>query len=249
MPFRFHAPAACGPGERVTLPEGEGEHLTRVLRLGPGARVRLFNGRGDEFHAEVLDAANAAVVVRTLERCQAAPEPRVAITLAQAVLKGEKMDGVIRDAVMLGVAAVQPIVSARTAISAAALARSGRRERWQRVAIASAKQCGRAVVPAVLDACALDQAGPWGDATGQGAPAFMFVEPGAASTAGSVGELDSTPPPAATILAGPEGGWTPAEIGRGARTARLVTLGSRTLRAEAVALVAISVLMARWGEF
>ena len=81
----------------------------------------------------------------------AVAEPRVAVTLAQAALKGDKMDDVVRDAVMMGVAAVQPFVTTRSEVTHAALVRGRRRERWERIAVASAKQCGRATVPAILE--------------------------------------------------------------------------------------------------
>ena len=48
--------------------------------------------------------------------------------MAQAVLKGDKMDDVVRDAVMMGAAAIQPIVTARTEVTLSALARGRRRE-------------------------------------------------------------------------------------------------------------------------
>ena len=114
---RFFAPAAGVPGDRILLPVDEAEHLTRVLRLSSGDRVRVFNGRGAEFEA-VVDAADREGVRLTIGApCVPAPEPRVAITLAQAVLKGDKMDDVVRDAVMMGVAAIHPIVTARSEIS------------------------------------------------------------------------------------------------------------------------------------
>ncbi len=85
------------------------------------------------------------------ERAVPAPETRVPATLVMCVLKGDKMDDVVRDAVMLGATAIQPIVSERTEMGSAALARSRRVERWQRVAVSSVKQCGRAVVPPVRE--------------------------------------------------------------------------------------------------
>ena len=80
----------------------------------------------------------------------------VRLTLVVSVLKGDKMDDVVRDAVMLGVTSIRPVVSERSEIGLAAMARSSRIARWQRIAVASAKQCGRAVVPPILDAVPLD---------------------------------------------------------------------------------------------
>jgi 16S rRNA (uracil1498-N3)-methyltransferase len=148
---RFFAPAAGVPGDRILLPVDEAEHLTRVLRLSSGDNVRVFNGRGAEFEAVVDTADREGVRLTIGAPCVPAPEPRVAFTLAQAVLKGDKMDDVVRDAVMIGVAAIHPIVTARSEISLASLARGRRRERWERIAVSSAKQCGRAVVPSIAE--------------------------------------------------------------------------------------------------
>src|SRR6185503_10691245 len=97
---RFFAPSMDPGDELVSLPRDEGQHLTRVLRLGVGDTVSVFDGRGREFLAR-------EVRVTLMSRVEPAAESTVAITLGQAVLKGDKMDEIIRDAVMLGVAAVQ----------------------------------------------------------------------------------------------------------------------------------------------
>src|SRR5437762_14331558 len=151
MNARFHAPDAHAPGDVVVLPAEEAEHLMRVLRLKAGDPLRVFNGRGGEFDAIVEQAGKRGVRVQLRGARQPAPEPRVAITLAQAVLRGDKMDDVVRDATMLGVAAIQPVITARTEVSRASVARGNRRERWERVAVSSVKQCGRATVPAGED--------------------------------------------------------------------------------------------------
>ena len=247
MPARFLAPAAERPDTLVPLPDDEAAHLTRVLRLGEGAEVRVFNGRGAEFDARVEQAGKAGVVVRIGARRAAAGEARIAVTLVQAVLKGDKMDDVVRDAVMMGVAAIQPVVTARTEIAVAALDRGRRRDRWMRVAVASAKQCGRAVVPDVREPRMLDAVLRGGDPA---LPALrlMLVEPGAAGAAPppALGELA---PADVALFVGPEGGWTPEEISLAAAHGRLLTLGPRTLRADAAATVAIASLFAVWGAY
>jgi 16S rRNA (uracil1498-N3)-methyltransferase len=250
----------------VDLPRDEAQQLVRVLRLKVGVAVRIFNGRGAEFAAVVAMTSKDGARVRVEESRATVPEARVAVTLAQAVLRGDKMDDVVRDAVMMGVAAIQPLVTDRTEIALAALERSHRRERWQRIAVSSSKQCGRAVVPPVLEprtfrdatAALLDvrpQATPEtaqgiapGIALEQTPPGLMCVEPAASTDALSLGDLNATPPPAVTILIGPEGGWTAEEITAGSAACRLVTLGPRTLRADAMALIALTALFSRWRE-
>ena len=248
MNARFHAPDARAPGEEIALPAEEGRHLTRVLRLDVGDDVRVFDGRGHEFAARVTQVERDSVRVRLEEACQAAREASVAVSLAQAVLKGDRMDDVVRDAVMMGVAAIQPIVTTRTEVSLATLARGARRERWERVAIASAKQCGRAMVPPVREPVALD-AFLSSLAAARDGLVLMLVEPSAGEAAVPLSSLEPEPPREATLLVGPEGGWTAEEIAAVAPVCRLVSLGGRTLRADTMALVAMAALFSRWGEY
>ena len=230
----------------VALPRDEAEHLTRVLRLSVGDTVNVFDGRGHEFLARVSTAARRDVALQVVSRVEAAAESPVAITLAQAVLKGDKMDDVIRDAVMLGVIAIQPIVTKRAEATVAALLRGARVERWRRVALASVKQSGRAVLPEIRTPLTLEV---W---LGDPRPALtmMLVEPAAAAGVESLAFLRGQPAPEdAAILVGPEGGWVEAELEMArTRGIRLATFGPRTLRADAVAVAALSVLQFLWGE-
>ncbi len=241
---RFFVQDADAPGTIVRLPADEALHATRVLRLRPGASIRVFDGRGREFDGVVL-AADKHVDVRIDAEAAAVPEPAVAVTLAHAVLKGDKMDGVVRDAVMMGAAAIRPIVTRHSEASLAGLARGQRVERWRRVALASAKQCGRAIVPEVLDPREFEGDPTW--LTSAPEPRLVLVEPAAG---GKRGATPSTVPRpagnAATLLVGPEGGWAPEELETLAGSCAALTLGPRTLRADAAATVALAALFAVW---
>jgi len=250
MPFvhRFFAPGFAAD-RSLQLPDDEAQHLARVLRLKPGDTVAIFDGNGREAVARVEAVDAHKVVVRPLEPRQSAAEPRVALTLAQALLKNDKMERVIRDAVMLGVAVVQPFVSRRTDVPRAALRTGVRLERWERTVLSSVKQSGRAVVPPVRGAVDFQELLKSVAVAGQ--TSLMFVEPSAAK-AGAVKELrvlEGNPPSHATILVGPEGGWDPEEVDAAAGAGvTLVTLGSRTLRADAAGAVAIAVLQYIWND-
>lgn len=243
---RFFVPSLDPGDETVVLPREEAEHLVRVLRLGVGDTITVFSGRGLECLARVVLAGRRDVRAQILSRTEPAAEPAVAVTLVQAVLKGDKMDDVIRDAVMLGVSAVQPIVTTRAEVTVAALRRSERVDRWRRVALASVKQSRRAVVPEVRTPLTFDV---WLDEP-RAARALMLVEPGASADTESLSILRGQPPPSeAVVVVGPEGGWTEAEWQAArARGIQLVALGSRTLRADAVPVAAISVLQFLWGD-
>jgi 16S rRNA (uracil1498-N3)-methyltransferase len=242
VPPRFYVPEAEREESAIELPQDEAAHLTRVLRLRPGARVRVFNGRGSEWEAEVEDVSRQRVSLRLGARVSSQREPRIPITLAVAVLKGEKMDDIVRDAVMLGVTRLRPLITKRTEITTAAVEKSSRVGRWQRIAVASAKQCGRAVVPEV---CAV---APFEQEITTAPVALMLIEPSAATATMTLPELPAVDQ--LTLFVGPEGGWTAQEVETArASGAMLMTLGALTLRADAVPMVALTAVRVRLEDF
>ena len=242
---RFYTPAlALGVADsRVALPADEGAHASRVLRLSRGERVRVFDGAGHEWLGEIAEISKQQVVVSLIESLTPAPEPRVPIALAIAILKGDKMDDAVRDAVMLGAAAIQPLITERTEFSLAGVTRGNKVERWQRIAIASAKQCGRAVVPAIH----LVQR--WNDflQSARAGTQLMLVEPEANGGTRTLRSL--VRPSAATLIVGPEGGWTDGER-RDAAAAGItaITMGGITLRADSMPLVALTAARTLWDD-
>jgi 16S rRNA (uracil1498-N3)-methyltransferase len=208
-----------------------------VLRLGEGDEVAVFDGRGHEFRARVVEADRERVRVALVEPLVPALEAHIPLTLVQAILKGDKMDDVVRDATMMGVAAIEPIVSARTIAKRQAV------DRWERVAVSSAKQCRRAVVPRVAPVRSVPE---W-LAGSSSELKLLLVEPTASGgTERSMRDLLGRTPASVAVIVGPEGGWTAEErdqmIAAGCTP---VTLGALTLRADAVPLVAIA--MARFA--
>ena len=245
---RFFAPGADLPDVVVDLPDDEARHLTQVLRLGTGDAVRVFDGRGREHAGVVTEAGRAGVRIRTRSALPAPPEPGVRVTLGAALLKGRKVDTVVRDATMLGVHAVQPLVTTRTEAPARRVGAAAA-TRWTRIAIASAKQCGRAFVPHIHPPVTLDLF--LGNADPDPGLRILLVEPAVADAAASpVRSLAAEPRPASAVVAvGPEGGWTEAEVAQANRAGfRATTLGRRTLRAEAVPAAALSVLHFVWQD-
>jgi 16S rRNA (uracil1498-N3)-methyltransferase len=243
---RFFAPSFDVGDDTVRLPKDEAEHLTRVLRLGPGDSVAVFDGRGHEFLAKVVAAERREVRLQLVSRIEPAVEAAVPLTLVQAVLKGEKTDEIVRDAVMMGIAAIQPVITARSETTVAALSRAGRVDRWRRVALASVKQSRRAVLPDVKGPLTFDSwlEEPMPEVT------LMLVEPAEGAQAEPLSAMrDQRLPSEAALVVGPEGGWAKTELARAReRGARLITMGHRTLRADAVAVAAISVLQFLWGD-
>ncbi len=238
-PPRFHVPALPEDGTAV-LPESAAQHARSVLRLRPGAAVRLFDGAGRE-HAAVLEAVSAREVrARLAERVAPRDESPLAVSLAFAPLKGERLEWALQKAVELGVASLRPMLTLRTEAAARPALHGARHERWARVCSAAAEQCGRAVVPPLLPALTFEALlrEPWG-----GARLLFSERPGATP-------LRSLPRPERVLaLVGPEGGWDDGELAA-ARDAGLacVALGPRVLRAETASIVALGALQTLWGD-
>ena len=115
--------------------------------------------------------------------------------------------------------------------------------RWHRVAIASAKQCGRAVVPRIEPPGAFEVLL---DDTSI-AHKLLLVEPSASSPSLDGNPIGDVAPASALILIGPEGGWAEEEVQRAiAAGFRPLSLGARTLRAESAPLAALAVLSWMW---
>ena len=236
---RFYVPHLDPAIRETSLPPDEATHLTSVLRLGAGDEVSVFDGRGREFRARVTSTDRRKVIVALGDPIPPAPEARVPITLVQAVLKGVKMDDVVRDATMMGVAAIEPVVTKRT------IARVPRNdnERWTRVSIASAKQCRRAVIPAIASPRPFEE---WLLSSAHGLR-LMLVEPaGAKGETCSMHFLENHAAGSLALIVGPEGGWDPEERAQAEKAGCVaVTLGGLTLRADAVAVAALA--MARFA--
>ena len=243
---RFYAPDAARAGLVLRLPTGEAHQLRSVLRLRPGAATIVFDGHGHEFDARVNAIDRDGVTVRTVEPREPVREPAVRLTLAQAILKGRGLDTVVRDATMLGAAVIQPIMTTRSQVLPTTTGGDRIVNRWQAIAVASAKQCRRAVVPAVRPAM------PYTQLLDQTTDhlRILLVEPVSKTPHESLPVLADRPPPdKATIAVGPEGGWTNTEVNAAAASGfTLLTLGSRTLRADAVPVAVISVLQFVWGD-
>jgi 16S rRNA (uracil1498-N3)-methyltransferase len=136
------------------------------------------------------------------------------------------------------------VLSARTVVPPRALDRrsSAAHARWHRIAVASAKQCGRAVVPEIAEPTIIGQLLESRDSSCR----LMLTEPGAAGDADRSGPPPDEPA-SAILLVGPEGGWAPAEVSTAVEWGwRTWSLGRTTIRADAAALVALGALAHAW---
>jgi 16S rRNA (uracil1498-N3)-methyltransferase len=235
---RFFAPPTNFENNAVFLGENETRHLRDVLRLRTGSEINVFDGSGREFLCEVVKVGKNRTELHIGTGIPpTAPESPLDLTLAPALLKGEKFDLIVQKAVELGVRRLIPLITQRCDVKLKDS--SNKVERWQRIALEATKQSGRATlmqIDAPVDFLSLLK-------TGKRDGIIMFSER-------SGGSFEKVPAKKEiTAITGPEGGWEDSEI-EAAREAgaAIVTLGGRILRAETAAITVAAILQHRFGD-
>ena len=222
----FVPPESVGAG-RFPLPAPIEHQVRRVLRLRDGEPLVLLTGDGRELTCR-LEGGDC--VAETSRRAEGEPAHR--LTVVQAVLKGDALEVVVRQGTELGIAAFRLVVTERSVVRALP---PRRLERLRAIAREAAEQSERGVVPDVMEPVAL----------------YDALEPGAvllAERRAGARLSDLAAPP--TVVVGPEGGFTPAEMAAAeAAGVTLATLGRRILRSETVAVAAAAVVLSRTGDF
>jgi 16S rRNA (uracil1498-N3)-methyltransferase len=238
---RFFCAQPLDIGSVIALPTPVAHHL-QVLRAAPGATLTLFNGQGGEYAATLLsiDKKAATAEIKTFSPREA--ELAHAITLAQALPEGGKMDWIIEKAVELGALTLQPLAAHRSVVKLSGERADKRRSHWQAVAVAGAEQCGRNRVPHVAG---IDDFSTW--IAQQDLHRRILLSPRAEQPLSDWARHH--PPQAVTLIVGPEGGLTDEEeqaaIAHGALP---LSMGPRILRTETAGMAALAALNAIWGE-
>lgn len=248
---RFYAPLSAFDSSltRITLPSDEARHLREVLRLKVGDEVYVFNGAGKEFQCRVEQSRRDVAHLMVVREVEAArPESPLHLTLAVALLKGEKFDLVVQKATELGVTVIVPVVTKLADIRLRDESDVVKRmTRWQRIALEAAKQCGRAVVPEIAAPVAFATLVLQAVAEPQ-SNCLMFSERNGESLTDTK-KLLTAKASRLTALVGSEGGWTDEEIMMASDQGwRIITLGGRTLRAETAAIAAAVLLQNLAGD-
>ncbi|MDO9226445.1 MAG: 16S rRNA (uracil(1498)-N(3))-methyltransferase [Pseudomonadota bacterium] len=241
---RFYCDLPLSSGHLVALPDAVARHAVGVLRLRAGEAVALFNGDGGEYHGVLENVGGKGASVRLASRHEPARESPLEVRLAQGISSGERMDYTLQKAVELGVAAIQPLTMRRSVVRLNEEKAIKRRAHWQGVVNAACEQCGRNLLPPVAE---IHEFTAWVRGIAQETETLkLLLDP--------EGDLclRDLPPPTSPILllAGPEGGFDPAER-KLARAAGFhgLRLGPRVLRTETAALAALAAMQAVWGDF
>ncbi len=239
--------AGLAPGER-TLGADVVRHLVGALRLREGDRFLAFDpARALEADCEVVAIAGGEV---RAEVGPLRPAPLVAtrgVTWVQGLLKGDKMDAVVRDATELGATRVIPTATSFGVVKLEGRRGEERRRRWERIALEAARQCGRSDAPVVLPLH--DWSAAVADACAHAAAVFCLYERARATEPLGPPLADALAVDApVAFLAGPEGGLSSDEVEAArAAGARVVSLGPFVLRAETVAAATLGAVRVLGG--
>lgn len=240
---RFFLPTEQTQTDSFPLTDTEAHHFLNVLRGKEKDRITVFDGAGHEIICTVAAVEKNRVTLRAQSRQFSPPLPH-RLTLAQAVPRAKSMDFILQKATELGVARIVPLLSDRTVVQLGGEDIEGKRERWRQITIEAAKQCGANWLPAI-------------EPPTKPRDFFRTAARGELNIIASL-QPDSlrlpailndhladhkSRPTSATIVIGPEGDFTPAELAD-ARSAgfRPLSLGPLVLRSETAALYALSIL-------
>lgn len=237
--FRLFQPGILAVGMVCALDDAGHHHVARVLRRRTGDMLVLFNGDGHDYAAKIIDISRRDTRVEIVSAQQNSRESPLHLVLYVAWLKGDAMDRAVQKAVELGVRAVYPFTAARTEGDKADLDK--KMLHWQGIVIASAMQCGRAVLPVVhapqpfarvvqdADAGVRWIASPWHDTVPGEMPA----------------RSDSL-----AVAVGAEGGFTDEEVALAVANGwQPLMLGRRVLRADTAVMAALCLAQHQYGDF
>ena len=214
----------------------EAKHASSALRIAAGEQVLVGDGRGTVARCTVQRADRSQIQMR-IDEVDEVPAPRE-LTVVQAIPKGERGDLAVELLTEAGASAIVPWQSDRT-VSDWRGKEVAKRQRWERVAQAAAKQSRRAWIPQIHDPCA---------ATPPVQGSTWILHEGAAD---SMFGLDLPAGPL-TVVVGPEGGLTAREVTdlreAGGLAVRMGPEIMRTSTAGAAACVWIRGLEKRLGS-
>ncbi len=243
-PARLYVPVVPAPRETLRLEPDQIRHL-KAQRLRPGASLVLFDDQGQE-HSAVLRRIGPRVAEVQI-RAPARPGPVTAappVVLIVGILKGQRMDTLVEKATELGVTRIMPAVTTFT-IARPSDTGTAKAQRWRRIAVSAATQCGRTAVPDIAPPT------PFAEALGATARGGLAIALWERERNVSLGTLRAAHPRprTVTLAVGPEGGFSPAEVELAARQGFHVSgLGPRTLRAETAGIVALALCQLLWGD-
>jgi len=233
----------------------EAKHMLNVLRLGTGDRIIAFDGTGFEYELELVSIKDDTAYGRILRTYDPKTEPKTKVILYQGLPKSDKMDWIIQKTVELGIYSIVPVIT-QFSVPKIHVKDTGRKlERWNRISLEAAKQCGRVFVPRVSEPIDYETALNHWDGMVKARPAgssmAVFCYEGESKKClkdlFKCYNIDCVS--LIGVFIGPEGGFSTDELHLADVHGIIpVSLGRRTLRTETAPIVVLSVIMHEMSE-
>ena len=241
---RFYVPNPLIKDELLKIEGSEARHIRRVLRLRAGDEIVVFNGLSKEYEGTIVEVTPSSVVINIQNSSPSTRESPLEISLAQSLLKGEKMDYLIQKATELGIKEIIPFLSSRSIPLLEKSRGLKRYHRWEKIAIEASKQCGRGIVPKIKPLQSYSEM--LQVASSDSLHLILWEEKGV-----RLKEVlkDSKEKMKIFFIVGPEGGLSIEEVEQAKGMGFLpVILGKRILRSETASLCLLSILQYEWGD-
>ena len=232
---RLYVSALASAAGEVVLSERNHHYLARVLRARIGQTLELFDGEGQVAPATIhaIDKRQTVVIQETPH---AMPDHRLPVTLGLCIIKSDRFDWALQKATELGVTAITPVISAYTDSPPKGERLEKKVQHWQEILVNACEQSENNWLPKLHPVTSLD-------ALDFGDQQAVFAHPETTTDA-----IDPTSP--AWLLIGPEGGFDAHEVEMLLKKqVKPMALGPRILRAETAAIVGLTLLGQRYGQY
>ncbi len=215
-------------------------HITKVLRLKPGDRITVFDEECFEYHGVISNIYSGTIELCVDDFRSVETESPLELNLFQAILKGSRMDGVIRQTTQLGVSGIFPVISERTQVR-----KTDKADRWNKIALESIKQCGRSNAPIVSQPIDFSTSLK---TRSKSELKIVFHEKHNELLCDYMNSR-SAEVKSINVLIGPEGGFSDAEVSSAEENGyNALGLGKRILRAETASVVSLALLQSYFGD-
>lgn len=228
-------------GENVTVTGEDAHHISNVLRMEKGEQITVCCGDGLDYISEITDISKDKVFAKVIKTEPSGGESNIKITLFQGLPKGEKFDTVIQKSIELGVFEIVPLMLNRCVVRIDEKKKDAKTQRWNKIALSAAKQCGRGIVPQVKCPVKIKEAAELMKSFDLVIVAYEeekeITLKNVLSSCGNISNI--------AVVIGPEGGIEKEELRYLIENAggKSVTLGERILRTETAPISLISMIM------
>jgi 16S rRNA (uracil1498-N3)-methyltransferase len=240
----FVTPENFKDGE-VSLQGSDIKHISQVLRLTSGDKIYVLDGTGNRFIVKLTEISQKEVLGEIISKESYGVESPLQIYMGQALIKGNKIDSIIRKSVELGVYSISALKTERCVAKITKKDEEVKIARWRRIAMEACKQCGRNVSPDIeKNILSLES---FCEKNSERDLKLIFWENEEKTRLKDLSvskDISSV-----AFIAGPEGGFLPGEVEVARKYGfQTVSLGPRIIRAETASPVINGLLQNMWGD-